>query len=348
MGLAPSPLYPQTPWISPQGISMEPNGRLNGGFSAGYGDLAWQTDRLAEVLAKAAPEIGERATNVTSALAYLRYPDNCQDLAAAPSGAAHFPGGDVPLVTYRCMRLESAITWRHNKNPGVVSYGGGAGFYGALVAKNPAAVRLAQLRMEHGDVFSLRVDTDSDASSPHFPVLLADAVRLQAAWQSIQGLSTSYRLPFETASNNFAWVDPAAMLVSAQYNGERLFIALQWRHGFNTNDPGKRVISNVVLNDVARVHHATPRVDRIAIIPLLTDSPQRGFLEIQAVQFGPFIFAMHTGLPQDGKGPLAFVPPANAVGRAGCDLRTGNAIESIPGTLQLSEQEWVAIKVGNC
>lgn len=144
VGLAPSPLYPQTPWISNLGISMEPNGRLNGGYSAGYGDLAWQTDRLAELLAAAAQDVASRAVNITRALAYLRYPDNCQDLQNATTSSR---GEASQLITYRCLRLESAITWRHNKNPGVVSYGGGGGFYGALVAKDPVARRLVQLRL---------------------------------------------------------------------------------------------------------------------------------------------------------------------------------------------------------
>jgi len=67
----------------------------------------------------------------------FRTPDNCQ-VNTTSAGS---------VVTARCMRLESAITWRHNKNPGSISYGGGdPGSYMALHVSEPTSVRLAQLR----------------------------------------------------------------------------------------------------------------------------------------------------------------------------------------------------------
>lgn len=336
IGLLPTDIYPDTPWISTMGISMEPNGRLNGGFSAGYGDMAWMTDRLAAVVDQVSgSDVVAKSVNFTDALSKLRYPDNCYDFS-----------GNGTRILYRCLRLESAITWRHNKNPGQVSFGGGGGFFGALQAKNPVAIRLVQLRMEMGDVYSLHLDGEEDAASPHFATRLTEAADLYDSWDSISGLSTATRLPFEEGQPDFAFVDAMAALGVARIGNDRLFIAMQWRHWFNTTDPSQRKPSTVVLNDLVRVHYVTEGVDRVAVVPMQLQSPSTGFAEVWAALYGKFFLGMHTGLASDNDPPLQLVIPPDIVGMQACNLVSQVTIVALPESLTLQPQQSLFVHAG--
>lgn len=70
-----------------------------------------------------------------------------------------------------------ALTQRHNKNPGTISYGGGdPGAFVALTVQEPTSIRLAQLRLQHAQVYALDVKSDEATRSPHWPDLLAESM----------------------------------------------------------------------------------------------------------------------------------------------------------------------------
>ena len=85
-------------WFSKQGISMEPNTNVNGGYSHGYGDEEWALGWLAALTAD--DEILAVARQHVRNFARFRTMDNCQINTTAAG-----------FVAARCMRLESAITW---------------------------------------------------------------------------------------------------------------------------------------------------------------------------------------------------------------------------------------------
>ena len=87
-------------WFSTEGISMEPNTNVNGGYSHGYGDEEWALGWLAALTAD--EDILTVARKHVRNFGRFRTADNCQ-MNRTGSG----------LVNARCMRVESTITWRH-------------------------------------------------------------------------------------------------------------------------------------------------------------------------------------------------------------------------------------------
>jgi hypothetical protein len=117
-------------WFSKEGISMEPNTNVNGGYSHGYvrlirrgpstvrlnpvfrfdhvhvtttcaqGDEEWALGWLAKLVDD--DDVTELARLHVQNFGRFRYEDNCQTNVSA---------ADASMVTSRCMRLESVITW---------------------------------------------------------------------------------------------------------------------------------------------------------------------------------------------------------------------------------------------
>ena len=158
---------------------------MNGGYSAGYGDEEWALGWLASLTGD--EEVLAVARKHVQNFGRFRFPDTCR-----------YNESSLAAVESTCMRLESAITWRHNKNPGTVSYGGGdAGAFMALNASEPTSIRLAQLWMQHAQAFTLELATDRATSSPHWPDDLADASIRLASFEALAGLPpTAHRLPY--------------------------------------------------------------------------------------------------------------------------------------------------------
>ena len=159
LGLVNCETYPETRWFSPSGVSMEPNGDLNGGFTAGYGDIAWMTDWISALTNRT--DFDTQAANIVKQLTKFRLLENCYFANTnSTSGLSH----------NRCLRIESVISSRHDTYPRRISYGPGRG-HGALVRKDPVAIRLAQMRIQHGDVFTFTLNGEVNARNPHFPGL---------------------------------------------------------------------------------------------------------------------------------------------------------------------------------
>ena len=126
----------------------------------------------------------------------------------------------------------------------------------ALNASEPTSIRLAQLRILHGQAYALDVASDAATQSPHWPDLLASASTWLGAFRSLAALPpTTYRLPMEAGAPDFAWGDVQAGAVAVKHDagGVRVYASMQWRHGY-TNRKSHRVPANVALNNVARVH----------------------------------------------------------------------------------------------
>ena len=308
-------------WFSKQGISMEPNTNVNGGYSHGYGDEEWALGWLA-ALTNDEGILAVARRHVRN-FARFRTLDNCQINTTAAG-----------LVSARCMRLESTITWRHNKNPGTISYGAGdPGAFMALNASEPTSVRLAQLRIAHGRAFALDVASDAATRSPHWPDLLASSSIWLGSFQALAALPpTAFRLPMEAAAPDFAWGDVQAGAVAVKHGGERLYASMQWRHGY-TDTKAPRVPANVKLNNVARVHltvlggggggggggtGSTDHVLNVGMQPMV--GPNAGWARLYATEsVGSFTIAMNGAAGATLMWPL----PAGLAGRGAVDLVSG-------------------------
>lgn len=333
IGLTNTTVEPQARWFSPHGISMEPNGDLNGGFTAGYGDVNLMVDWLADVTGDA--QVEAQAKRIRAALSMFRSVDSCYDAVGGP---------------YRCLRLESVVSSRHAVMPSRVSYGPGLAT-AALTRKDPLAIRLAQLRLAHGDAFSQELSLKAQQCSPHFPDSLMAAVKWRDSFPALVALpATNVRLPLEPGQPDFAWADATAGMVVLQHTlpseplPRRMFAAVQWRHGFKSTDPGARNVANVALNNATRVHFSTFGRERVATVAQQLLSNSSGFRSINAFDFGGYAIGMN--MMSAGGASLPFVLSPPFVGQRATDLISGRRFdEGLPEALQLAPQQAVALYV---
>ena len=247
--------------------------------------------------------------------------------------------------------MESVITWRHNKNPGTISYGGGDyGAYMALVARHPLSIRLAQLKIKHGRVYNYDIAQPSAASSPHWPDTLARATIELESFSAIAALPpTDARLPTEQGESDFCFVDTQAAAVALRRGPDRLYASLQWRHGYHNNH-APRVPSNAILNNVARVHytHTPPRgagkpIDRIMNVVMRnqTSAPNRGWSRLYTTPtIGNYTIAMN--LHSEA---LQWTPPVELVGRAAVDLVSGKTFRSVGASMTVASDTALVLYV---
>lgn len=252
-------------WLSRKGLSLEPNGSLNGGFCGNYGPAVIEPlFRLAERTGD--PKLRTRALQAMHVLAHFQYPSLSRE-------------------SHPCIRLEGVVTWRNNKNPGKVYYGGNP--YAAVVLKDPLSLRQIQLAAAHGYYGTVRLTR----YWAHFvwttTYWLRNVDRLE---QALALPPTAARLPFEAGRPDWAWADEEAGVVVMKRGNVRLAASLNWRHGFKQNAHHRRSLKNVRINNLARVHYTTPTIDRIANVRMKTIG---GFRGMYVCRYGPVLVAMN-------------------------------------------------------
>ena len=273
-------------WISAKGLSCEPNGTSNGGYCGNYGDLSDPLFRLAHRTRD--ERIERRALQFSHTLAKFRYPS---------LDAAHRP----------VLRREGVITWRNNRTPGKIDSGGDP--YAAAVLRDPLNVRGLQLAVANGDFF--RVDLDRYWA--HLQAVTAMLMRqVDSIEQALALPPSAARLPFEPGQPDFAWADEQAGTVVVRRGDERLLMSLNWRHGYRNRT---RSPENAVANDIARVHHTTPTIERIANVRM---ESRDGFGGLYVCRYGPYLIGMNAsagktyelGVPAEWSGARELVSGA--------------------------------------
>jgi hypothetical protein len=328
-------------WLSESGISMEPNTNVNGGYSAGYGDEEWALGTLAMLTGD--PQVLAMANKHVTNFAKFRYIDNTR--------SENFTSGVVS--NSRTCRLETVITWRHNKNPGSISYGGGDyDSYMAVHAKNPISIRLAQLKIEHGSVFACRLvpdgvthpasTTHDPSDSPHWPEALAKASIELTTWRALVALPpTTARLPMELGTD-FVFADTQAAAVVVKHGTVVLRTSLQWRHGYDDLHL-TRIPSNVKLNNVARIHvtdlDLQNSVDRILNVAMQEQHGENaGWARLYCVaDVGGFTIVMNLH-----SSALMWQPPLQLVGRTMKELTSGKELK-VSRNLKLAPQTTIVL-----
>ena len=233
---------------------------------------------------------------------------------------------------------------------GSISYGAGdPGAWMALNASEPTSVRLAQLRMEHGQAFALDAASDAATHSPHWPDLLAEASIWLGSFQALAALpATDFRLPMEAGAPDFAWGDVQAGAVAIKHGGVRLFASMQWRHGY-LNQHAPRVPSNVALNNVTRVHYTVldgGSVDHVMTVlmqPMAGENSGWGRL-YAAAPIGNYTIAMNGAAGTALSWPL----PAALVGTGAVDLVSGVQHCNLGKTLKVDAATTVVLVKKAC
>ena len=322
-------------WFSDRGISMEPNTNVNGGFSAGYGDEEWALGTLAMLTGD--PKIVAMATAHVSSFAKFRHVDNAR-LVNLSTG--------VVEATARTCRVESVITWRHNKNPGTITYGGGDfGSHMAVVQRHPISIRLAQLKREHGWFFTYDLASPEATASPHWPEALARASIELETWEAVAAIPPAdARLPMEAGEPDFVFGDTQSATVALKHGTTRMFVSLQWRHGY-LDAWHPRVPSNVALNNVARVHltdmDPAGSVDRIINAEMDAQTgAAAGWARLYSIQHELAGYAVAMNL---GNATLTWTPPASMVGADAVNLADQKRFQPVPDTIAVPPRTTVVL-----
>jgi hypothetical protein len=156
----------------------------------------------------------------------------------------------------RAMRAEAVVGWRDDEHyPGDVTYGERAGRQGSAIYSpaatlDPRSVGFAQQMFADNQFFASVEEHSKEANWSVYAAQLAvpDEYELLRA----QPLSR-YRLPMTPGMPDFAWADEEDGVLALKRGGEILYVSLYWRarHG---------------INYLARVHHITPHLDRVAVV----------------------------------------------------------------------------------
>ena len=156
----------------------------------------------------------------------------------------------------RAMRAEAVVGWRDDSHyPGDVTYGERAGRQGSAIYSpaatlDPRSVGFAQQMFADNQFFATVEDQMKEANWSIYAALLAvpDEYELLRAQPP-----SRFRLPMTPGMPDFAWADEEDGVLALRHGDEILYVSLYWRarHG---------------INNLARVHHITPRFDRIGVV----------------------------------------------------------------------------------
>jgi hypothetical protein len=255
-------------WFSRKGLPLEANGTSGGGYAYEYGPSCV---KLIVDLADATrdAEIMEQARKAFTTMAYFYYLWDDEN-------------GLVTLVN------DSDIGWRNSWRGPAIGYGRDSMRAGAVL-KAPAAIRMAQLFIAHNRAYANPISNGRS----HMLDDILELISYVEHYQAIVAMPAAAPLAMEPAHADFAWADEqAGAVVLKQGNGaERLYAVLNYRHS-----PGSpRSPKNAVANNIAIIHHVTPQVERVVLMPM-TSTP--GYAGLYEVAFGLYSIAMNASLTQ--------------------------------------------------
>lgn len=285
-GLAPDLLGGQ--WLSRKGLPLEPWGTLGGGYCGNYGLLCVHLlSELAELSGDEA--VRRRASEAFRAASHFYYPDTDEQ--------------GQPVV-----RKEGVISTRNTKWPCQVDYG--LDPYAAVELGCAEARRAFQLWLADGH---RPAPLDRGA---HFPATAARQIHAAGHFARALTLPTTpTRLFNEPGQADLARADESGSVIAARHGDARLYVSLNWRRGFRR---GGRDPDHVRVNNIARIHHTTPAVDRIVTLEM--QSPH-GFGKLYLCTYGPYRIALN--LTDD---TTYSVPPLPDVAEA-IDLISGKKVD---------------------
>lgn len=250
-------------WFSEKGMPVEPNGTTSGGYTGDYNTKS--VEFMIDLAALTQDEkLIQRAHEAMAVMSYYKYVGNDEH-------------GHIALLG------ENVVNSRNNYMMPRPDYGGSLGA-GAVELQIPAAIRMAQLYMEHQRGFSIegnRVDV-------HYPTRALYAIELANHYDTIISMpKTEHRLPMESKEADFIWTDELAQAVVIKHDEARMYMSLNWRN----SGGGTRMFENARNSDIARVHYTTPTIDRIANVAM---ESMHGYMQLSHAQYGDYLIYMNS------------------------------------------------------
>lgn len=253
-------------WVSPKYTILENFGAVQGGYSGDYGSNA-----IAEVSQLA--EIGYE---------FYGY-DYSEHLAGLYNtiDKYYFTGkklinGEFVAQEY----TEGIISNRNGYYPGTERYP--IDIYSALEKQNDTALKIIVNYLKQRNIASLLGSgRDFSPSNAHFEDNVLDAAYLYKSFDEIIEAAQSrniesYNFAMEDDSKpTFAWADEMARNVVIRDNGERIYMALNWRNPVHTktiyNTGSEKDKQRIKANNLCRVHASNEKYDRYGYAEMTTD-----------------------------------------------------------------------------
>jgi hypothetical protein len=189
-----------------------------------------------------------------------------QALIAAAKARARFRYPATDDDGFRAMRAETVIGWRDQAHyPGDVTYvqrptWDGTPIGAAALTQDPTLAGAAQQMVDDHQFFASVAGQLGDGGFRGTMGLL----RLPDQYATLQAVEPAdVRLPMAPGEPDFAWADEEVGAVAIKDRGEFLYASLYWR-------------ARYAVNFLARVHHITPRFDRIAVVRQETEFEPSG------------------------------------------------------------------------
>jgi hypothetical protein len=155
----------------------------------------------------------------------------------------------------RAMRMEAVIGWRDFKYPGYVAYDQAVSresipFDAAAATLDPFLIGCAQQMLEDNQYFVQLSDVMKNKGLKTTLALLD----VPHTYETILAQpEQSTRLPMSTGQPDYVFADPGTGVVALKNGDEILYASLYWR-------------SRYAINNLARVHFMTPRIERSATV----------------------------------------------------------------------------------
>ena len=173
-----------------------------------------------------------------------------------------------PLVDkdgFRSMNQEALIGWRDWKYPGNVIYDqtngrDGGAFQVAVSTGDKVLLGYGQQMLEDNQYFvALKERMESHHTNSKTYLL-----NVPELYEYVSGLPKQpYRLPMTPGQPDFVFADPGDGVIAFKDRGDIFYVSLYWR-------------ARRAVNNLARVHYLTPRIERDAIVDIETEFEDSG------------------------------------------------------------------------
>jgi hypothetical protein len=227
--------------------------------------------------------LGERyfqltAKGLTRELGYVGYYGEVIDWVTAIYEATCAPGGEgdaqikaqaalianaramfrYPMLDAdgaRAMRIEAVVGWRDDHYPGDVTYGERATWdasplYAMAITRDPRLIGAAQQQLADHQLFAAIAASLKEGGLRTTAGLLGIPAQYQVL---LAAPAQPYRLPMSSGQGDLVFADEEDGVVAIKHGDEILYASLYWRARF-------------AINHLARIHHITPRFDRVAVV----------------------------------------------------------------------------------
>lgn len=166
---------------------------------------------------------------------------------------------------FRAMRLETVVGWRDHRYPGEVTYAQRPSWEASalqvpLATGDPVLIAYAQQMLADNQYYA---SVQRRAQDTGFRVT-AGLLATPAEAEAIRALPPSpHRLPMSEGQADLVFADTENGVLAVKDGDTILYVSLYWR-------------ARHAVNFLARVHHITPRFDRIAVVRQETEFEPSG------------------------------------------------------------------------